>query len=494
MEKKVALKNIVFSIILQFVTMIGSFIVNRIIVLQFGSDVNGLVISINQFLSYVQLLEGGLTSVIMAALYKPLNAGETDKINSVVKAAQSFFKKIGIIYLAYAVGMAFIYPLLKRTGFDYKYSVTLVLVLGMNLFVQYFFSLTFKILINADRKSYYVSLTQIVITVLNTISVVICAKFFNDIIVIKFFSALIFFVQPIMFSIYVKKHFKLDLSVEPDEEAVKDRWNGFGINLAYFIHTNTDVAVLTIFSTYANISVYGIYSLVIKAMKNLVMSISTAIVPSFGKTVAGGDVKKMNSVFDIYELVIYAVSTVMFTCGIILITPFVLVYMSDAKDADYNQKLFGIILTQAEMIYCVRDSYVSAAYSAGHFKQISKYAYIEAIMNITVSIVLVYKFGLIGIAVGTLISMIYRMVCHIYYVKKNILFRDYKKPLKAALIFFSLEILCYFGITSLIKFNIDSYISFFIYGAITFSIVSAITVLALFVFYRKEMKYILKTK
>ena len=105
----------------------------------------------------------------MAALYKPLSAGETDKVNSVVKAAQNFFKKIGLIYLVYAVGVAFVYPLLKPTGFDYKYSILLILVLGMNLFVQYFFSLAFKILINADRKSYYVSLTQIITKCISTL-------------------------------------------------------------------------------------------------------------------------------------------------------------------------------------------------------------------------------------------------------------------------------------------------------------------------------------
>ena len=492
MEKKVALKNVVFSIILQFVSMIGGFVVTRIILVQFGSDVNGLVGSVNQFLNYVQLLEGGLTSVIMAALYKPLSAGETDKVNAVVKAAQDFFRKIGLLYLVYAIGVAFIYPLCKNTGFGYKYSILLILVLGMNLFVQYFFSLTFKILINADRKSYYVSLTQIIITVLNTISVYVCAKLFNDIIVIKFFSAIIFFVQPIMFSMYVKKHFKLDLNVEPDQNAIKDRWNGFGINLAYFIHTNTDVVLLTIFSTYKSVSIYIVYSTVIKAMKNLVYSVSTAIVPSFGKTLAEGDTKKLNRVFDIYELALYAVSAVMFTCGIILITPFVLVYTNNVTDADYNQKLFGIILAQAEMVYCVRDSYVAAAYSAGHFKQIAKYAYAEAIMNIVISIALVCKFGLIGIAIGTLVSMIYRMAAHIYYVKKNILFRDYTKSIKAALIFFGLEFLCYFGITNSINLNISGYVSFITYGALVFGIVALLTAIVLFAFYRKEMKYILK--
>ena len=38
----------------------------------YGSDVNGLVSSITQFLGYIALVEGGVGGVIRAALYKPL--------------------------------------------------------------------------------------------------------------------------------------------------------------------------------------------------------------------------------------------------------------------------------------------------------------------------------------------------------------------------------------------------------------------------------------
>ena len=354
MEKKVVLRNICFAVALQFVTMISGFIVPKIILGQFGSDVNGLISSVNQFLSYVQLLEGGLSGVIMAALYKPLNDGDTPKVSSIINATKSFFKKVGLIYSVYAIGVGFIYPCFVNTGFSYRYSVLLILVLGMNLFVQYFFSITFKLLLNADRKVFFVSLTQIIIIIFNTISVIVCANYFHDILVIKLVSAIIFFIQPIFFHAYVKRHYELDTKAAPDPEALKQRWNGFGVNIAFFIHTNTDIVVLTILTTLADVSVYSIYLMIINAVKNLVIALASAIVPSFGKTIASGDKERMNSVFDKFEFVIYFASTIMFTCCIILITPFVLLYTRDITDADYNRMAFGIILTLAEFIYCMR--------------------------------------------------------------------------------------------------------------------------------------------
>lgn len=492
MEKKIVLRNICFAIALQIVTMLSGFIVPKVILGQFGSEVNGLVSSVNQFLSYIQLLEGGLSGVIMAALYKPLNENNITKVSSIVKATQAFFRKVGIIFIFYAIGIGVIYPCFVNTGFSYQYSITLILVLAMNLFVQYFFSITFKILLNADRKVFFVSLTQMMIIILNTTSVVICAKFFHDILIIKLVSAIIFFIQPILFNLYVKKHYQLNADAIPDSEALSQRWNGFGVNIAYFIHVNTDIVVLTILATLADVSVYSIYLMIINAVKNIVVAISQAIVPSFGKTIASGEKERMDKVFDKFEFVIYFSSTILFTCCMILITPFIMVYTSDISDANYYQPLFGIILTMAEMLYCVRDPYVSVSYAVGHFKQISKYAYIEAAINIIISVALVKKMGIIGIAIGTLIAMLFRMMAHIYYMKKNIMFRSYKRSIKAFLLFGSVTSACCLAINHFFKLEFNGYYQFFLYAAIIFLIVAAATFMMSFVFYRDEIKYIIK--
>lgn len=58
----------------------------------FGSDVNGLVSSLNQFLSYISLIEGGLTGVVLASLYKPLEEKNYNKVSGIVKATNKFLK------------------------------------------------------------------------------------------------------------------------------------------------------------------------------------------------------------------------------------------------------------------------------------------------------------------------------------------------------------------------------------------------------------------
>lgn len=481
-------KNIGASLLLQVATIISGFVIPRIILLYFGSEVNGLISSINQFLNYIQLLEGGVSGVIMAALYKPLAEHDDKRISGIINATNSFFRKIGMIYILYAVIIAFVYPLFVNTGFGYCYSFALVIVLGINLFVQYYFSLTYKLLLNADRRVYFVSLTQIIIVCINTFCVIIVAYFFRDILILKAASVVVYFIQPIMYSAYVNKHYSLDKTEKKDEKAISQRWDAFQINVAYFVHTNTDIIILTLFSSLTNVSVYSVYLMIVSALKSLVYAVSQSIVPSFGNILARKDAETTNVAFDEYELGISTITVLLFSCGITLITPFVDLYTKNINDANYHQPVFGALLCLAEMVYCFRDPYISAVYSAGHFKQVSKYAMIEAAINIVISLFLVRKFGITGVALGTLISMIYRLVCHVSYLKKNILHRPIMKFFKNGASCFIMTLLI-LGISQVIRpIYIDSYISWCCYAVIVLLISIIVIVVKMCLFDFESLK------
>ena len=153
--KKVTLINIISSILLQIFTIIYGFIIPKIIIDYFGSEVNGLVSSITQFLSYISLLEGGVTAVIIAKLYKPLVENDNKKISSIIVTANKFYKKIGICFIVYSIILAFLYPIVfNKFNFDYIYVFSLTLILSISLVIQYMLSLGIKCLLSADKKIY----------------------------------------------------------------------------------------------------------------------------------------------------------------------------------------------------------------------------------------------------------------------------------------------------------------------------------------------------
>lgn len=484
-------RNIIASLILQVVTVLNGFIVPRLILSYFGSDVNGLVSSISQFLNYITLLEGGVSGVIMASLYKPLAENDEKKVSGIIKATNNFFQKIGLIFIVYSIGVGVVYPLVISTGYSWGYVFSLTIILSVSLFVQYFFSLTYRLLLNADRRGYIVSLTQIVFISVNLVLVLLTVHVFPSIHAIKIASVLAFLIQPIIYNRYVGKHYKIDKSISADSEALAQRWSGFGQNLAFFIHSNTDIVVLTAFTSLTNVSIYSVYFMVIHSLRNLIMSVSSAIVPSMGNVLSGNDDESRQKAFDLYEFGISLITVFIFTCGGVLITPFVMVYTSGITDANYYQPLFGVLLLIAEAVYCFRDPYVSVAYASGHFKETAKFSYIEAGINIVVSVALVKNVGLVGVAIGTVVSMVYRMIMHVIYLKNNILYRPLRKYLSNLLVYIIPVVLSSI-ICSFIHLEVNTYYQWILQAVITVVIVSSTMGIILLFFRRKLLRTVIR--
>lgn len=488
MKKRITLINMISTLILQIVTIISGFIIPKIILTNFGSDVNGLVSSLTQFLNYITLVEGGITGVVMANLYKPLCEQDNKKLSSIVRTTNAFYKKIGLIFIIYTIALAVVYPLIFKTGFSYWYVFTLTLILSISLLIQYMFSLTFRNLLNADKKVYIVSFTQTLIWIFDIILAIVSVYIYPSIHLLKLLIGLTYIVQPLIYGKVIKKYYKLDAASKADNELLKSRWDGFAINVAAFIHNGTDIAVLTIFSNLGVVSVYSVYALVTSGLRQIVNSLTTGINPTIGQAYAKNDMKELNQKMDIYEYIIFVLVFFLFTVGGLLITPFVMIYTKGITDANYYEPIFGGLLLVAEAVYLLKFPHLNLAYSANKFKDITKPAFIEAFLNIIISVILVSKYGIIGVAVGTLVSMIYRMIFHIKYTTKLIENRKQWIFYRKLLIFVIGTLIglgiCYF--IPQVKYTIASWIIHAIIYSIIFVIIySIISVL----FFKKELKF-----
>ena len=95
--------NIVSAVLLQLVTGICGLILPRFVLLNFGSEANGLVASVTQLLGYTVLLEGGIGGVMRAALYKPLANEDEEGISGIFYQITRTFRKISLVFIGFAV-------------------------------------------------------------------------------------------------------------------------------------------------------------------------------------------------------------------------------------------------------------------------------------------------------------------------------------------------------------------------------------------------------
>lgn len=479
--------NTYFSLFYEILSLAYGFIVPQLVLQCYGSAVNGLVSSITHFLGFISLAECGVGAVVRSALYGPLAQKNEIMISKIVKSSNNFFKKVGMLLLGYTLVLVFVYPLTVKDSFGYVYTAALVVILSLVTFSQYYFSMTYRLLLAADQLVFVQMIVQSITLGLNLIICFVTVKFKLSIHLYKLLTSIFFLVQPVTYACVVKYRYKIDRKIVLDEEPIKQKWNGLAQHIATVVLVSTDTMVLTLFSTLENVSIYAVYNIVVSGIKSIVTAFTNGMQALLGNMYVKKEFELLEHTFASIEWIVHTITTFSYTCCGILIVPFVMVYTRKITDISYVVPTFAILITLAQAMYSYRIPYNMMILAVGHYKQTQNSAIIEACINLILSIILVIKFGLIGVAIGTLIAMSYRTIYFALYLKHNVLKRSFNHFVKHILVDL-LSALLIAICTLQINITQLTYIAFFVMAIKTAFIAGVVIVLVNFILYRKEMK------
>lgn len=421
MRKRKLILNTTSSLIFQITTIVCGFILPRLILNAFGSDVNGLVNSITQFLGIIAFLELGVGAVVQSALYKPLAENKQDDVSKIIASANKFFRTLANILLVYVIILVVFYPIIVSKKYSFVYTSSLILAISISSFAQYYFGIVNRLLLTADQRGYIQYTAQTIAVIGNTIACFILIKLGCSIQAVKFTTSIIYLIQPFTIFLYVKKHYKINAKINYDKEPIPQKWNGIAQHVAAVILDGTDTVVLTLFATLSDVSIYSVYFLIVKGVKMLFMSTTNGITSLIGELWARQEINELKKTFGWTEWLIHTGTTFVFGITAVLIVPFIKVYTQGIHDANYVQPLFAILIVAANAGHCLRLPYNIMILAAGHYKQTQNNYIVAAIINIVVSVIAVKFLGLIGVAIGTLLAMVYQTIWMAWYNSKNLI-------------------------------------------------------------------------
>lgn len=466
------------------------FILLRIILRTFGSEINGLCSSIGQFLSYITLAEAGIGGVARSKLYKILANKDKDKLNSLVSEFERFFRILAIVFVAYVVVLAFIYPFItQNSGFDYLFTFSMVLIIALATFSQYFFGISHQVILQSDQKTYISQSFQIGGLILNFVVSIILIYLGCPIYIVKLASAIIFVIRPILLRIYVKKKYDIKkVLFNKENRQLTQKKDALVQHIAYYLHSNIDVVIITFFLTLSDVSVYSVYYTIIGGMKIISMAFNSGIEAALGNMIAKDDIQRLSKNFDIIELIGNIITIVIFTATAILITPFIRLYTANIVDVNYVVPLLGAFLILSEAMYCIRLPYNNLMVGAGKFKETKVGAYLEAGINIVLSLVFIVWLGVWGVALATFIAMCFRTVELGIKMSRIVLQRKVSKlfiRLLVSAVSAVIPILIFYFIPMV---AISNYLIWIIYAIVVTIVTTIITILINLLFYNKTFK------
>ena len=463
MDSSRGFKNIIYGIVAQMTTVGLGIIIPRLVLVNLGSEANGLLNSVGSILAYMSLLEAGVGTATLQALYRPISNKDNESINSILSATNYFYRRTGNIYLISVIIMSIVYSTFIKTALGKITVFFVVLLSGFSGVLSYYFQGKYRILLQAEGKGYILSKFGTITTIIGSLLKVLLLINGYNVVAIQSAYFAVQLIHTLIIIIYIKKNYLwLNLKVEPDFSAISQKNAVLIHQISAFIFNNTDTLLLTLLTTLKVVSVYSMYALVFNMIKTIVVTIVESFNYALGQTFS--DKKRFLRIFNAYEVYSISIAFSFFCITFILILPFLKLYTAGVTDINYIDSKIAWLFLIYYLLSNGRTSSGTVINIAQHFEKTKWRSVLESVINITASILLTVKFGIYGVLMGTIIALLYRTNDMIIYAAR-ILNRSplvtYRRWWRNIII-----ILVIFFINSRLDLNIHNYVDFVIYGFI----------------------------
>lgn len=414
MRTKKTFLNLMSEVIpLIIVSILGIFKL-KIFLQVLGDETLGLYQLFSQIMVYVTVVDGGLSSAVLYALYKP-NVEKNDKeISEILSGAYKVFNIIGALVFGIAAIAAFIVPfLIKENTFDYSYIVLTFILFSLSNVVAYFF-VPYRTLYEVKEKKYVVSLcTQIGQIIQSILEIVLLLCGWNFISVLVMHS-IVKLLSNVAIYLFYKKQFPQYSVNEKNKNTkftkqIKDllvhKINGL-------VGYNIDILIISKLLGLASVAIYSTYNYIVNMLRQILDKISGSMLAIIGNSLNESK-NKSREIF--YEL-----NSMVYFIAIIICVP--LTFALDSFiDIWYEGEIltsFGIAVAFSIYLFgfIIKIPIITYVSAAGLFKETKKCALTDTVINLVLSLVLVWKLGIPGVVIATAFSVFVAE-----YIMKNVI-------------------------------------------------------------------------
>lgn len=416
--------NLILGIISEVVTIVLGIVVPRLILTSYGSEVNGLINSITQIYSYVALLEAGIGVATVQTLYKTIGQKNREETNKVLSATNYYYHRTGLLYFFAIVLFSIVYPMAIKTEIP---TVTVVLIIvfnGLGSVISYLIQAKYFLLLQAEGKVYVKTVLTIATTIFKNAAKIILMALGCDVVFVQAIAMVVSIIHMLYVTWYIKKYYGwIDLKVEPDFSAISQSKNVLIHQISQLIFNSTDNIVLSFFCGLKTVSVYAMYNLFFTMITTAQTTVSGSVIFLLGQTYHS-DKKRFLKLYDCYEMYYITLVFALYSVTNFFILPFMKLYTFGITDTEYIDKYLPHLFILISLLSCGRNAPNNVINFEGHFKQTQNRSILEAIINISVSIITVPTLGIYGVLIGTIVALLYRTNDIIIYANRKILKRS----------------------------------------------------------------------
>lgn len=448
-----SIKNIYITVLTQVIITLLGFISRKVFLDSLGTEylgVNGLLTNV---LSMLSLVEGGIGASITFNLYKPLAEKNEEKVIALV---QLYKKLYGVLAIAIFILSLSLYPFLgSLMNEDTKvpFIGVIYFIFVIKNVISYLNAHKWS-LINADQKGYVLAKYNLWFNVITTISKIIVLCITNNYILYLVVEAGIFIIQNLWNGKIVNERYSYIMTTRKYKVDELTKQNLITNVKALFLHNigtycvfGTDNILISSLISIKAVGLYSNYTMIIGQLSSLLTPFLSGVGASVGNLIATESKAKVFDIFKAVNLVNFWIYSICVIFLFNLLEPFIDWWLGTGFLLD---RLTFIIILINFYITGMRNSINTFKSKAGIFSADKYVPLIEAAINLSMSLILVKYFGLVGIFMGTTISS---LAMPVWTQSKLVYNRVFDKSVfeyfKSYVFFIGLTLLVGMGVTTL---------------------------------------------
>lgn len=416
MRARNTMKNLIASLVCEIVIIAFGFVVPRLIIDAYGSEVNGLTSTIHQILQILNLLQAGAVGASIFQMFKPVAEKDYYQISRVMAASRRYFFKIGFIFLASIFVVAPIFGFTLDGNLGVFEIIIAFIILGVNGAGYFFFTSWFDILFSSHQKRFQLSIATIIgkLVYYGLLFLVVLMRWhFTLMYVVALVGSGVKLMY--LYVIYLKEFKHKLVKVENDGSfTIKNK----GYLMSNQISTQAVEAMPTILITalkgLAIASVFAVYNLIQNMIKMVVKTMQCSVSEVFGNLVVSENDNRVKKVYNLMEFVFFLVAVVLCGCACFLFMPFIFLYTNgNSLDINYVFPVLAFLIVAFAVIYCMYQPCYTLTNVLGLYKETYLQSIICGVISIGVAIglgLIYWPLIMIGPVFYYLSSLVYRMI------------------------------------------------------------------------------------
>ncbi len=404
--------NIITGIGGQMCSTILKFVVRTVFIHALGKSFLGINGLFSNILTMLSLTELGLDTAINFKLYRPLADGDDKRVRVLMKFYKYGYQVIGTVILVLALCMIPVLPFLVK---DYDsmaaLGVNAVLIFILHVLrsvCSYWFFAYRSAILKANQKKYILDVTEFFITVATSAAKIFVLVVFKDF-VLYTATVIVFNILQNFINSYIVKR-KYPQFFEKEEESmsraeiidmIKDCGALFVYKLNNVVVKATDNIVISAFIGLEAVGVYSNYLLFYTTSRTLFDKVYAAVKASMGNLFATESEEKSYRFFQIMNYI----SAVLFgtaCCGVAVCADELITVWVGSDYVIGN--MFALLIGIEIYFHGLRINLGQIRNVSGVFQQMWFRPVLGIIINLGVSIGLVFVCGIHGVVIGTITS------------------------------------------------------------------------------------------